>query len=316
MARVSGADGTPLRLSVEVTGQTILFDTWRVDVGRVPLLLLDTEIPENDTVTRWITARLYEGNRAVRLAQYGLLGIGGARLLGALGIEPGVIHLNEGHPALAPLELATQRVEQGSSIATALDEVRRRTVFTTHTPVPAGNETYSPEEFLGAYGDVAYRLGVDDEEFLGMCRVDPANADEPPGMTPLAIRMSHRRNGVSRLHGAVARAMWQPMFPGEAVEDVPITHVTNGAHLATFISAPMRALFRRHLGDRWLEQPATPRPGRGCARSPMPSCGPHAAKRERRWSPTRARASRTSGSNAGSRSSTCVPPRTGLTPRS
>ena len=141
MARVSAPDGSALRLSVEVAGHTILFDTWRVDVGRIPLLLLDTEIADNDAVTRWITSRLYEGNRAVRLGQYGLLGIGGARVLAALGIEPGVIHLNEGHPALAPLELATQRVERGSSIADALSYVRERTVFTTHTPVPAGNET-------------------------------------------------------------------------------------------------------------------------------------------------------------------------------
>jgi glycogen phosphorylase len=258
MARVSAPDGSALRLSVEVAGHTILFDTWRVDVGRVPLLLLDTEIADNDAVTRWITSRLYEGNRAVRLGQYGLLGIGGARVLAALGIEPGVIHLNEGHPALAPLELATQRVERGSSIADALRDVRERTVFTTHTPVPAGNETYSAEEFLTAYGDLAYRLGVDDQEFLGMCRVNPSDADEPPGMTPLAIRMSRRRNGVSRLHGEVARAMWQPMFPDTAVDDVPITHVTNGAHLATFISAPMRALFLRHLGSGWLDRPADP----------------------------------------------------------
>jgi glycogen phosphorylase len=258
MARVSAPDGTPLLLSVEVAGQTIVFQVWRVDVGRVPLLLLDTELPENDSVARWTTGRLYEGNRAVRLAQYGLLGVGGARVLDALGIEPAAIHLNEGHPALAPLELATQRVERGASIEEALESVRARTVFTTHTPVAAGNETYPAEEFLGAFGDLAYRLGIDDEEFLGLCRVNSDDGGEPPGMTPLAIRMSHRRNGVSRLHGEVSRRMWQAMFPGSEPANVPITHVTNGAHLKTFIGDPMRELLTRHLGMAWLERSADP----------------------------------------------------------
>ena len=256
MARVSGLDGRPLRLEVQVDARRIAFEVWRVDVGRVPLLLLDAELPENDAVSRWTTARLYEGNRAVRLAQYGLLGIGGARVLDALGIEPGAIHLNEGHPALAPLELATMRVERGASFAEALESVRARTVFTTHTPVPAGNETYSPADFLEAYGDLAYRLGIDDEEFLGLCRVDPGNGEEPPGMTPLAIRLSHRRNGVSRLHGEVARTMWRPMFPGLEPSEVPITHVTNGAHLASFLGEPMWRLLARHLGPAWWERPA------------------------------------------------------------
>ncbi len=285
MARVSGADGKPLRLSIQVAGRGIAFDVWRVDVGRVPLLLLDTELPANDAVSRWTTARLYEGNRAVRLSQYGLLGIGGARVLDALGIEPAVIHLNEGHPALAPLELATLHVERGAAVDDALEEVRARTVFTTHTPVPAGNETYEREEFLDAFGDLAYRLGVDDDEFLGLCRVEPGNGEELPGMTPLAIRMSHRRNGVSRLHGSVARAMWQPMFPGKDPEQVPITHVTNGAHVATFVggadaraaSAPSRkrvaraARRSRSLGGASAPS-RTPSSGRRAARRAPSSC--------------------------------------------
>ncbi len=258
MARISAPDGTPLLPTVMIGGRSITFQVWRVDVGRVPLLLLDTELPENDAVARWTTARLYEGNRAVRLAQYGLLGIGGARVLDALGIEPAVVHLNEGHPALAPLELATQRVERGASVEEALQAVREQTVFTTHTPVPAGNETYEPGEFLDAFGDLAYRLGIDDDRFLGLCRIDPGNPGEPPGMTPLAIRTSRRCNGVSRLHGEVARAMWQPMFPGVEPVDVPIAHVTNGAHLSTFVGDPMRELLTRRLGTAWLERSADP----------------------------------------------------------
>jgi starch phosphorylase len=245
LARVTAPDGAPLLLEIELYGAPLRFQAWRVDVGRVPLLLLDAEVPENDAVQRWTTARLYEGNRAVRLAQYGLLGLGGARVLEELGIEPAVIHMNEGHPALAGLELAACAVAHGASTEEALESVRERLVFTTHTPVAAGNETYPPHEFLSAYGTLPSRLGLEDEAFLDLCRV-PGESD--PGMTALALRLARRRNGVSRLHGEVARRMWRPLFPEG---DVPITHVTNGAHLPTFISGPMRELFVRHLGGHW-----------------------------------------------------------------
>ena len=250
MARVAAPDGTPLQLEVVLYGRPLVFQVWRVDIGRVPLLLLDAELPENDPVQRWTSARLYEGNRAVRLAQYGLLGIGGARVLAALDIEPGVVHLNEGHPALAPLELAAREVECGTPPEEALARVRRRVVFTTHTPVAAGNETYAPEEFLPAFADLRERLGLDEGAFLDLCRGVPGEHETWPGMTPLAIRMSRRRNGVSRAHGDVARRMWKPLFP-DSVE-TPITHVTNGAHLPTFVSEPIRLLLDRYLGDGWL----------------------------------------------------------------
>jgi starch phosphorylase len=253
LARVTASDGSPLHLEVELYGAPLHFQVWRVDVGRVPLLLLDAEVPENDAVQRWTTARLYEGSRAVRLAQYGLLGIGGARLLETLGIDHAVIHMNEGHPALVGLELAAREVAAGASTEEALERVRERLVFTTHTPVAAGNETYAPHEFLAAYAGFPARVGLDDEGFLELCRAEPRGE---PGMTPLALRLSRTRNGVSRLHGEVARRMWRPLFP-EASE-VPIMHVTNGAHLPTFISKPMRDLFVRHLGGRWLEVPADP----------------------------------------------------------
>jgi starch phosphorylase len=257
LVRVTNEDGSPLRLQVELWGAPLAFQVWRVDVGRVPLLLLDTEIPANDQVQRWTTARLYEGNRAIRLAQYGLLGLGGARVLEALGIEPAVIHLNEGHPALAPLELAAARVAGGTAFGPALEEIRERVVFTTHTPVPAGNETYRRDEFLGAFAGLPERLGVDDETFLSLCRIDPS-AQERPGMTALALRVSDRRNGVSRLHGEVARAMWRPLFGSTDAGAVPIGHVTNGAHLPTFLGAPMGELLGRHLGEDWLTRAGEP----------------------------------------------------------
>jgi starch phosphorylase len=254
MSLVRAQDGGPLRLSVSLFGRPLAFQVWRVQVGRVPLLLLDAELPENDPIGRWTTSRLYDGNAQIRLAQYGLLGLGGAAVLEALGIDPAVLHLNEGHPALAPLELTARRVEQGATFDQALAEIRKRVVFTTHTPLQAGNESYPAELFLAAFGDLARRLGLGQELFLDLCRVSPG-ADEQPGMSPLAMRVASRRNGVSRLHGEVAREMWRPMFPGA---EVPIEHITNGAHLPTFLSDPVWRLLTKHLGERWLANPADP----------------------------------------------------------
>jgi starch phosphorylase len=257
LARVS-VDGEPLELSVDLYGAPTRFQVWRVDVGRVPLLLIDCDLPENDQVQRWYTARLYEGDRALRLAQYALLGIGGVLVLDALGIEPGVFHLNEGHPALAALELAAREVAEDASFEDALARVRERFVFTTHTPVPAGNETYSADELLAVVPDLPGRLGVDVGTFLGLFRTDPSDEEEPPGMTQLALRVSRGRNGVSRLHGEVARDMWRALFSGAENDEVPITYVTNGAHLSTFLSPAFRALFDEHLGAGWEQRASDP----------------------------------------------------------
>ncbi|HJU46631.1 MAG TPA: alpha-glucan family phosphorylase, partial [Gaiellaceae bacterium] len=155
-------------------------------------------------------------------------------------------------------ELVAELVESGVSFGDALDDVRRRVVFTTHTPVPAGNERYAREEMLAAFSDLPRRLGIDDEAFLRLCRVDPSDGGERPGMTALALRVSSRRNGVSRLHGEVARAMWRPLFGGDADDEVPIDHVTNGAHLPTFLSDALHELFTRHLGEGWERRAADP----------------------------------------------------------
>jgi len=258
MARVS-LDGAPLKLSIDIFGRPTWFQVWRVDVGRVPLLLIDSEVPENDQVQRWYTARLYEGEHALRLAQYALLGIGGVRALRALGIEPGTFHLNEGHPALAALEIAATEVAAGASAEDALARVRERVVFTTHTPIPAGNETYRRDELLAAVPELPVRLGIDEEAFLDLFRTTPGASAEDPGMSQLAIRVSRARNAVSELHGQVARRMWRPLFPDVDEDDVPLTHVTNGAHLPTFLSEPFRALFDRHLGESWARRVGDPR---------------------------------------------------------
>ena len=249
--------GAPLRLAFPLFGREVAFHVWRAEIGRVPLYLLDTELEENDPVDRWITARLYEGNPLTRLGQYGLLGLGTVRALQALGIEPGVLHFNEGHPALAALELASEHVARGAALDEALDLARERCVFTTHTPVPAGNETYETSSFLEAFAELPQRLGMDEGRFLDLCRMHQGS-DEWPGMTPLALRLCRRANAVSLRHGEVAREIWRPLFGDAPADEVPITHVTNGVHLPTFLSVPMLGLLDRHLGDGWLDRASDP----------------------------------------------------------
>ncbi len=248
----------PLMIHVPIRGRQVATQIWRFAVGRVPLFLLDTDLPENDPVDRWITSRLYVGDRDTRLAQYALLGIGGIRALRAVGIEPGVLHLNEGHPALAPLELAAGDVACGASFDDALEAARARTVFTTHTPVPAGNETYPPEQMQRVFSGLDDRLGVDWERILGLARVHPGNRDEPPGMTALGLRVSRARNGVSRRHGGVARGIWRPVFGSDTENEVPIGHVTNGVHLPTWMAEPIRRLLDGQLGLGWESRSLKP----------------------------------------------------------
>ncbi len=248
-ALIKGDDGTPLCVEVPIGARTVVAQVWRVNVGRVPLLLLDADRPENDLTDRWITSRLYVGDPGVRLGQYALLGIGGVRALNALGIEPGVVHLNEGHAAMACLELAR---------TSDFESVRQRTVFTTHTPVPAGNDTYPATQMAEALSGIASEMGLDPDELVRMGRTHPEESAEPFGVTQFALRLSRMANGVSARHGEVAREMWQELWPDRPVDDVPITHVTNGAHIPTWIGGPMRELLDRHFGDDWLDRAVDP----------------------------------------------------------
>ncbi len=252
-------DGSePLTITVPLRGRQVVAQIWRVDVGRTPLYLLDADRADNLLIDRWITARLYVGDRDTRLAQYGLLGLGGIRALRAMGIVPSVIHLNEGHAVLAPYEVAAAEVEAGRSLEEALAAARRLTVFTTHTPVPAGNEVYPAEDIRRAFPDLASRLGVDWETLHRLGRINPDDRGEPIGMTQSGLRISRKANGVSRRHGATARAMWQAMFPGRSVDEVPIDHVTNGVHLETWMAEPMRTLLDRYLGEEWVHRATDP----------------------------------------------------------
>ena len=257
-ALVTGEDGQPITVRVPLRGRELVVQVWRVEVGRTPLYLLDAERPENGRVDRWITGRLYVADRAIRLAQYALLGIGSLRALRAMGIDPCIVHLNEGHGGLAPLELARTEILAGHDRSTAFSLARERTVFTTHTPVAAGNEGYEVAEVESVLGDFPAQVGLQDGGFLQLGRTHPDNPHEPFVMTPLGIKMSRFANGVSRRHGEVARQMWQPLFPERPADTVPISHVTNGVHLPTWMGIPMRRLLDRHLGDGWTERAAEP----------------------------------------------------------
>ena len=258
MALVTGNDGAPLTIEVPLRGREVLLQIWRVAVGRVALYLLDASRPENSRVDRWITSRLYVGDRTIRLAQYALFGMGAIRALRALHIDPRTVHLNEGHAALAPLELAREAVAAGRSFEEAFAEARERTVFTTHTPVPAGNETYSTEEIRNVLGDLGSSLGTDEGTVLGLGRSRPEDPEEPLGLTVLGIRASRTANAVSEVHGEVSRLMWHHLFPGRSVEEVSIRHVTNGVHLPTWMAGPMRWLLDLYLGEGWHRRASDP----------------------------------------------------------
>jgi glycogen phosphorylase len=251
-ALIRADDGAPVTVTVPVRDEEIVAQIWRVDVGRVPLLLLDAERPENSAFARFTTSQLYVGSPEVRLNQYALLGVGGRRALAALGIEPDVIHLNEGHAAFGALE------EPGATVDEVVERGRPHTVFTTHTPVPAGNDAYPGGEVALLLEPLIDARGFDDDAVLALGRTHPEDEHEPFGITQLAIRTARATNAVSRRHGEVAREMWQELWPGRPVDDVPITHVTNGVHVPSWIGGPMRALLDRHLGEDWITRAADP----------------------------------------------------------
>lgn len=250
---VKDADGNPLRIEVFIRERNVLAQVWRAAVGRVTLYLLDTNIPENVETDRWVTGHLYGGDRETRIVQEMLLGIGGVRLLSKLGVTPHVFHLNEGHSAFLTIELARGVIQsERRSWTEAVDIVRRQCVFTTHTPVAAGNDEFDPALVMRVFGSAYLReLGLTEEAFLGLGRVEPNNKAERYGLTPLALRMCRSTNGVSRKHGEVSRALWQKLYPGKTVSDVPITYVTNGVHVPTWTSPLLRWVFEKYMGQDW-----------------------------------------------------------------
>jgi starch phosphorylase len=254
--QIKAADGTPLFVAVLIRERIVRAQIWRADIGRVALYLLDTNVAENQETDRWVTGHLYGGDRETRIVQEMLLGIGGVRLLRTLGIQPAVYHLNEGHSAFLTLELARELIQsQGLNFAAAASQVRERCVFTTHTPVAAGNDEFDVSLLSASFGSTyEQQLGLTHEEFVALGRVSPENASEPYGLTPLAIRMCRSTNGVSRKHGEVSRALWLKLFPEHTVAQVPITHVTNGVHAPTWIAPLLISLYEKHVGPNWTQQ--------------------------------------------------------------
>jgi starch phosphorylase len=283
--------GDPLLVQVAFPGRPVYAQIWRADVGRVQLYLLDTNVEENSQGDQEIVGRLYGGDSELRLKQEILLGIGGMRALRALGIHPQVYHMNEGHSAFLSLERCRMLMEEhGLTFAQAAELTKAGGLFTTHTNVPAGIDRF-PADLIGRYfGHYYEQLGLTHEQFLALGRQNPHDPYEPFCMAILAFRMAAYANGVSKLHGVVARKMWQTVWPGIPDGEIPIGSITNGIHQASFISGDMASLFDRYLGPRWRETPGDARLWSRVDRIPSAELwNTHERRRERLVSMTRQR---------------------------
>jgi glycogen phosphorylase len=250
-----GKDGRPVVVEIETRSGRILAKVWRVKVGRRDLLLLDSDVEGNAPEDRELTSRLYGGGLRTRIRQELLLGVGGLRALKALGISPGVLHLNEGHSAFAVLEAVRMRMEdEGIGFDQAVPRVAREVVFTTHTPVPAGHDRFDAGLVEEHIGPLREALGLSQESLMGLGRENSSNGDELFCMTVLALRLSRRANAVSALHAEVSRAMWTGLFRDTLEDDVPIGHITNGVHVPSWLAPEMFRLYDRHLGRDWHQR--------------------------------------------------------------
>ena len=254
-----GADGEAIAPAIETRGGTLRARVWQAAIGRRTLLLLDSDVEDNTPEDRALTARLYGGDARVRIRQELLLGIGGLKALQALGIEPGVFHLNEGHSAFAVLEAIRRCMErEGVDFETAVRQVARRTVFTTHTPVPAGHDRFGSDLVDEHLGPLREALGISQERLMDLGRVNPGDAGEEFCMTVLGLRVSRRANAVSSLHGNVTRHMWAGLWRDRPEEDVPIGHITNGIHVPSWLAPQMQQLYDRHLPSEVSREDAFP----------------------------------------------------------
>src|SRR5690348_11249547 len=249
MEQVVDAKGQPVVCKVEIGMNQVAFQAWRVNVGRVPVYLLDTNRPENEQHFRDLTARAYGGDRSMRIMQEILLGVGGVRLLRKLGVEPSGFHMNEAHAASLTLELIREKMAAGKNFSDALAATRAQCIFTTHTPVEAGHDRFTLELMDYAFQLFRTQLTVPLDDIMALGRVNPKDAQEPFCMTVLALKLSHAANGVSELHGDVSRQMWHDLYPNVPVEKVPIGHITNGIHLLGWMKGPVRQFWRKKLKE-------------------------------------------------------------------
>jgi len=244
---VLDAKGEPLVCHVDVGMNQVSFQAWRVNVGRVPVYLLDTDRPDNEQRFRDLTLRVYGGDSTTRIMQEIVLGVGGVKLLRALGVQPSVFHMNEGHAAFLTLELIREKLAEGKKFKDALAATRQECIFTTHTPVEAGHDRFSPDLMSYALNKYPTQLKVAFNDVMSLGRVSPDNVEEPFCMTVLALKCSRAANAVSELHGRVSRQMWNCLWPDRKVDDVPIGHITNGIHLLGWMKGPVRRFWRRKL---------------------------------------------------------------------
>ncbi len=243
-------EGQEVVVEVELPGRTIYAKVYRIQVGRVPLFLMDTDIHPNSPQDRELSARLYGGDQEMRVSQELVLGIGGVRALRKLGINPTAWHMNEGHSAFLVLELVKELVAKGMPFKQAVEQVKIHTVFTTHTPVPAGNDAFPIPMIERFFSNYWPQLGISREEFLAVAHQDQGGIPTF-AMTALAIKLSNYRNGVSKLHGHVARGMWQWLFPDLERDDVPIGSITNGVHTASWLAPELRQVYNSVMGPDW-----------------------------------------------------------------
>ncbi len=276
LVQEKGPDGAALTVAVPMAGREVHAQIWRTQVGRVPLFLLDTNIGKNEAAEdRAITAQLYGGDRETRIRQELMLGIGGYRALAALGILPTVFHMNEGHSAFLALERVWRIMEdQNLSFRESAEEASASLIFTTHTPVEAGHDYFSPG-LMGRYlGQYSKSFGLSWEEFMALGRRNPADSTEEFCMTALALRLASFRNAVSQLHGQVSRRMWNCLWPGVPVDETPIAAVTNGVHFPSWVSGEVHRLYDRYLGPRWRGRTGRPRNVGGTLKTfPRKNCG-------------------------------------------
>jgi glycogen phosphorylase len=255
ICEVKQEDESPVLIDISLPGRTIYLKVWELRVGRITLYLMDSNIDKNNEEDRKLTAQLYGGDRELRLQQEIALGIGGVRLLDRLGIAIDVIHMNEGHSSFAIFERTRLFMNKhGLSFDQAMEITRKTGVFTTHTPVPAGNDEFHPDLIRKYFQQYAGQLGLTIDDFLAFGRVSPGTHHENFSMPVVAIRNSSYVNGVSRLHGQVAQKMWKNLWTNVPEEHIPIRHITNGVHLASWLSFEMTELLRRYLGDNWQQK--------------------------------------------------------------
>ena len=250
-----GINGEPVTIEIATRGTPIRAKVWRVKVGRCDLLLLDSNVEGNAPEDRDTTSRLYGGDSRTRIRQELLLGVGGFRALKAMGISPGVLHLNEGHSGFAVFEAIRSRMEEeGLDFYAAASMIPREVIFTTHTPVPAGHDRFSAELIEEHLGPLRESLGISHENLMGFGREHPTDSGELFCMTVLGLKLARRVNAVSSLHGEVSRAMWRGLYPGRPEDAVPIGHITNGVHVPSWLAPQMAKLYDRHLGMNWHKQ--------------------------------------------------------------